>query len=543
MPRGTAIAESRVVRSIRACLGLAVTVSCGGHTAVPADVGVPDTIAVDAAAVDWNLTFDLASTAGPLPATLLGQYDLSGSLFHFDQVPQLATSMKTAGLAEWRVGLGRWEIATQLLPTLTDGTACAPQLAGYPAQAFAPPGTTDLDLIGARDWFTYTDGTPVTVATTADDTRYALAYVRSVIDVATAFGAAPYVDIDLMPRALAANQTPSRTIADYAAACTTTWTNKVSNVRPADPSVFAAAVAGAVKRVIEGSDGEPGRPVPYWEVGNEPDLAYAWDPSVGAFSTYVQTAASTLAALDAYRRATTSSDGAAIRIGLGGFANASTAAMVLPILDGANVPFDFISFHAYLDDPLAIVANIEAVAAARQASAHHQGAELVLSEWGGLTSGSTLDPTTMDVALHHATVLALGAAAGLTHAHHAIFWDFFAADLPGLGILNHDMSPKPVYYAYALLARMIGAGASRLAPIGNTDGRLDGGMGAVLASRDAAGNVWVLLVNRNSSARTATVGATPTAITVFDDPASPPHDVAPTSVIAIPARSIVLVER
>jgi hypothetical protein len=47
-------------------------------------------------------------------------------------------------MAEWRVGLGRWEFATQLLPTLTDGTAC--NLSMWPAASAAPPGTTDLDM-------------------------------------------------------------------------------------------------------------------------------------------------------------------------------------------------------------------------------------------------------------------------------------------------------------------------------------------------------------------------------------------------------------
>ena len=494
-----------------------------------------------APAVDWALTFDPGSTAGTLAPSLLGQYDLSGALFHYDRVPRLPSMMKAAGFAEWRVGLGRWEFATLLLPRLTDGSSCP--LQQYPAAALAPPGTTDLDLIGARDWFTYTDGTPVTLAMTADDSRYRLGYVRSVLDVAAVFGAEPYLDIDHMPRALAANQTPSRTNADWVGACGTTWTNRVSNVRPADPAVFAAAVVGLVKRIVEGSGGEPGRPVRTWEIWNEPELAYAWNPSVGDFGTYLQTAVTTLQTLDAYRRQTANPDGKAIRIGLGSFADASTAAKLLPPLDAAGVPFDFVSFHAYDDDPLVIVAKIEDVAAARRASANHQDVELALSEWGPALDRTTLDPQTMDLALHHATVIALGAAAGLTHAHHSIFWEFYDGAPASLAFIHHDGSPKPAYYAYQLLAQVIGARSSRLAPLGNADGRLDGGMGAVLASRDGAGKVRVLLVNRGAQARTATVGATPTAVTVFDDPARPPHAVAPSAVLTVPPRSLVLVER
>src|SRR5207245_1958732 len=108
---------------------------------------------------------------------LLGQYDLSGALYHYDQVPELPSLMKAAGFAEWRVGVGRWEFGTLALPALTDGTPC--DMSTTLPQSKAPPGATDLDLIAARDWFTYTDGAPVTLAMTADDSRYQLDYVRS----------------------------------------------------------------------------------------------------------------------------------------------------------------------------------------------------------------------------------------------------------------------------------------------------------------------------------------------------------------------------
>ncbi|MBV8201944.1 MAG: PD40 domain-containing protein [Acidobacteria bacterium] len=297
-----------------------------------------------------------------------------------------------------------------------------------------------------------------------------------------------------------------------------------------------------MKRVVEGSGRERGRPVRYWEVWNEPELAYAWNPSVGDFNSYLQTAVMTHQALDAYRRQAANPNGKAIRIGLGSFADASTAAQLLPALDAAGVPFDFISFHAYDDDPLAIVAKIEQVAAARQASAGRQDVELALAEWGPSLDKTTLDPKTMDLALHNATVIALGAAAGLTHAHHSIFWEFDDGEPAALAFIDHHGTPKPAYYAYALLAQVIGAGSARLAPVGAADGRLDGGMGAVLAARDGAGKVRVLLVNRSTAARTATVDAVPTAVTVFDDPARPPHAVAPSAVMTVPPRALLLAE-
>jgi len=510
---------------------LFIACACGGPQKSVVDAAPDVAETSPAQIVDWEIALD-PNGAGPLSPALLGEYDLSGALYRYDLQSKLAPMMKTAGFGEWRVGVGRWEFGSQLLPALTDATPC--DLSLLPAAAAAPQGTTDLDLIKARDWFTYTDGAPVTMNMTADDNRYMLTYVRSVIDVATALGAEAYVDIDHMPRALAANPTPVRTNAEWPDACMITWTNKVSNVRPADPSVFSAAATGLVRRVVEGSGGEPARAVRYWEFWNEPELAYAWNPNVGDLTSYAQTAAAVLIFLDAYRKQTSNANGKAIRIGLGSFANAATAAT---ILTSFPAPFDFVSFHEESDDdPLAMIAHIKSVADARKNSSH-PNAELVLAEWW-----ASLDKTklgAMGLALHHATVLALGAAAGLSRAHHAIFWDYFGAGLPGLGILNYDFSAKPVFWAFALFAEIVGG--TRLAPVAYPDGQLDGGMGAVIAAKDGAGKVRVLFVNRNASSRTASVGAMPATVKVLDDPSSAPHAVAPSNVIVIPARSIVLV--
>src|SRR5439155_15573064 len=105
------------------------------------------------------------------------------------------------------------------------------------------------------------------------------------------------------------------------------------------------------------------------------------------------------------------------------------------------------------------IADVELVAAARRTS-KHPNVELVLAEWAQSLNGSTLDPATMDVALHHATVLALGPPAGLSRAHHAIFWEFIAPGLPNLGIVAHDFTPKPAYWAFALSAPLVTAGSS-----------------------------------------------------------------------------------
>jgi hypothetical protein len=534
-----------VALGLAACSGAALdpdAAAPGDGGAAPSDASDASdpSDASDARSVDWALTFDPSKPAGPLPPTLLGQYDLSGALFHYDQKAPLIPMMRAAGFSEWRVGLGRWEGLTQSLPTLSDGTDCTQGLKSLPTAVFAAAGTTDLDLIQARDWFTFTDGAPVTMEMTADDSRYRLDYIRSVLDVVDGFGVQAYLDIDHMPRALAANQIPVRSAAELTDACGWTWSNKVSNVRPADPDVFAAAVAGLVKRLVEGSDGKPGRPIRNLEFWNEAELGYAWNPHVGDFPSYLVTSVKVLTALDAYRKQTSNADGKAIRIGLGSFAGYQTAGAVL---SGFPAPFDFVSFHLEgSDDPLVMAASIKAVADARKASSHPD-AELLLTEWGYDIAGTTLDPRTMDVPLHHATLLALGAAEGLSHAHHAFFWDFYDVPDYPYAFIHHDFSPKPAYYAFTLLAKLIGRESARLEAAGFADGKLDDGMGAVLAAKGADGIVRVLLVNRAAAARTATVGGAPTAVTVFDDPKQPPRTVAPSSVITVPARSIVLVER
>ena len=545
-PRRTTIGSLRAL-----ALGGAACVALGcGHA--PAHVAdAASDAAADAPAADWVIQVDPSAPAGHLSPALLGQYDLSGRLFDYAGNAALVARMKAIGFAEWRVGLGRWEISTRLLPALTDGSSCAAALAGFPATLMAPAGSTDASLVAERDWFTYT-GAPATLADTADDARYALGYIRGVLDEAAAFGATPFVDIDHMPRALSVDTAFARggTVQGLGDPCFGTWTNHVSNARPADNGVFAAAVVGAVRRVVEGSGGEPPRVAPYWEVWNEPELGYAWDPAAGTLDDYFTMAATTLVQLAAYRAGSTNPAVQALRFGLGSFASAQTAATVIGALDqqalpdGSHVPFDFVSFHSYSNDPLAIVADIQKVAAARAASAHYRGIELALSEWGP-NLASPPPATTMDEPLLVATVLARGAALGLDHAHHSLFFDF----APGLAetLVAQDGTVKPAYYAYAMLNELIGPGSDRLAPAGAPDGALDGGMGAVLAAGNGlAPEVRVLLVNREATARTARIevpgGVPPTSAEVFDDPAAPPHQVDEPGIVTVPPHSLVLVK-
>lgn len=550
--RGT-IAPVRVVPRLTLVAGLVSSVvACGSDPPPVAEDGGVDGGSdatldgePDAASATWTLDLDPTPRAA-VPATLLGHYDLSGALFDFAKVEGLTARMKQAGFSEWRVGVGRWEIGTQVLPTLTDGTPCPTTV--LPPAALAPAGATDLSLLAARDWFV-DDGAPVTLAATADDARYQLAYARKVLDQAAAFGVEPFLDVDLMPRALARNRTPRRTTSVVPDACLATFTNAVSNAAPADDKVFAAAVAGLVRRLVQGGGGEPGRKVRHVEVWNEPEFPYFWDKAhepKGGLDAFFSMAATTLVALDDLRTRSTDPATKALLFGLGSFADAKTAVTVLtafdatPLPDGRHLPFDFVSFHAYDNDPLVVAAKVDAVVAARAATKHYAKTELALAEWSLSLDGKGWDPRGMDAPLHAATVLALAATAGLEHAHRSIFFDYYSG-IP-FGLIGEDRGPKPVFHAYTLLAAVVGA--PRIAVQNAADGRLGGGLGAVLATRGTDGTLRVLVVNRDNAPHPlvltiAGVKASPKAVRVFDTAGAAPS-VRPGAPTTLPARSIAL---
>ncbi|MDH3442166.1 MAG: hypothetical protein OEM63_15510, partial [Gammaproteobacteria bacterium] len=340
--------------------------------------------------------------------------------------------------------------------------------------------------------------------------------------------------------------------------CSASFTNSVSNNEPADPAVFAQAATGLVQRVVEGTGTGTGderpRPVQYWEVWNEPEIATFWEPTLVADpDSFFDMAIATLAELDAYRSATADTNGQAIRIGLGSFVFADTAVATLQSFDPVNIPMDFISFHGYNDDPLVLVDAIGRVATARDNSTNYQDIELVFAEWGpdlATRAGDQQYAATMDPALHAATVVALGASLGLDRSHNAIFYDFFPA--VALGLIDNAGTPRPLYRAYELMAKLVTDNAERLTVTGLPDGRLDAGMGAVLVAQDSqSGVVRALLVNRNASSRAVKitldgVDATPAQLFVFDASANPadslPTVQAPGATFTLPARSVAVAE-
>lgn len=497
----------------------------GGDAAIPAPT--------------WEVGVDSAHPGAALPPALLGQYDLAGALWHYDQVPGLVAAMGTVGFPEWRVSVERWEGRSEMFPTTSTGTTCT-----YPEPSvFVPSGWTDLNLIQARDWFT-DDGMPVTAADTMNDARYALDYARSVLDVAAAFGAEPFVSIDAMPMAMAIGQTPYRTD------CYWSFWNGVTNSPPVDPNVFAAAAVGLVQRLVLGSGGQPGRKVRYFEIWNEPDGAF-WDGSLDPdHSIFYATEAATLTALAQFRA---SSNHPELRFGFAGFASATSAIQAIQKLDTTTpaVPLDFLSFHSYNTDPIGIAHDAENVMAAVKATTHYANIEVALTEWGPgqdieNNDESRLNPNeayahSIDPALHAATAVARFATAGVTHAHHVFFWDFFPFRIRGL--YQNDLQTRPQYYAFKLLADTIGSG-NRILPV--TSGASDTQI--VLATQDSGGHFHVLLVNRDTTGQVARVSfagtpATASTVRLYDDPAGVIQPgTAAGDVVTVPAQSIVQLE-
>jgi hypothetical protein len=286
--------------------------------------------------------------------------------------------------------------------------------------------------------------------------------------------------------------------------------------------------------------------VTYFELWNEPEGFWdsSFDPDGSIFRTTMVT---TLNALAAFR---TQSGHSELRFGLAGYALASTAIQNLPVFDAMGLPLDFISFYSYNTDPIALAHDIENVIAARATTTNYRNIEVALTEWGpGFDiehdDESRLNPdlayaASIDPALHAATVLARAAVAGLAHAHHVFFWDFFPFRIRGL--FSNTVQPVPPYYGFALFAAAIANEARLLSTGGATDTRI------VLATRDSGGTAHVLLVNRDAVSAVVEVAidgiaTAPSRVRIYDDPAGAIHDTQATgTAVAMPAKSIALID-
>jgi hypothetical protein len=317
-----------------------------------------------------------------------------------------------------------------------------------------------------------------------------------------------------------------------------------------DPNVFAAGAVGLVQRLVLGSDGEAGRKVRYFEIWNEPEGAF-WDSALDPdYSVFYAMEQATLTGLAQFRA---SSGHAELRFGFAGFAGPQMAIQAIQKFDAMTppVPLDFLSFHAYDTDPIVIADAIDSVVAAVKATTHYPNIEVAVTEWGPAqdienNGESRLDPNegyahSIAPALHAATVLARAATAGISHAHHVFFWDFFPFRIRGL--YQNDLQTRPQYYAFSMMASVIGSGDSRILPVtGASDTQI------VLAAQDASGHVHVLLVNLDTTSQVVRVsmGATPaipSAVHLYSDPSGVIQPAAATGdTVTIPAQSIALVD-
>ncbi len=518
--------------------------SCGSGGGSGTGSDTPTPIVIE---VDWEIDVDSNQPEITLDSALIGQYELSGAALDFENVGGLIDTMSQAGFgagADWRVSIGRWELGTELFDSLSDGSPCPNILPGSQSNF-----SSILDLISSRDWFTFDDGSPVGLDDIQDD-RFSLDYVRSVIDTASNFGATPFVSIDHMPRALSVTQTPNLTN------CSATFTNSVNNNEPMDPNVFAAAVTGLVDRVVEGTGTKTGddrpRNAQYWEVWNEPEFGFFWEPTLASDpDLFFNMAIPLLLQLDSYRNSSSEQDVQDLKFGIGSFALDETAVSVIQSFDVANIPLDFISFHEYNDDPLVLVEAIEAVQLTLDNSTNYQNLELALAEWGpdlATRAGDHAYATSINPALHAATVILLGSAAGLDRSHNAIFYNYNTSI--ALGMIDNNGVPRPLYRAYEMMALLIDSNKQRLVVEGMSNGKLDAGLGAQMVTRDIlTGEVKALFVNRNSSVRIVRMSidgtaSQPNELFVFeatDDPADPLRSVpVSTTEFEIPPGSLVL---
>ncbi len=234
-------------------------------------------------------------------------------------------------------------------------------------------------------------------------------------------------------------------------------------VEPNDYAAWQELIVALVKRY-------QGR-VRYWEVGNEPDLG---EPGGCPFrfqpESYVRFYEQTAAAI---RQADSQAK-------VGGPALANWRSPLLPALLQAaaagRTPLDFVSWHIYNSDPLAVRATIEGVKAL---VAQHPGLkpELILNEWNMSLANPVLDPR-FQPAFILETIWQMKEG-GLDyscyyhirdyHVQRATFARFLSPEgasamarwwnrMPQFdGLFDYQNALRPAYFAFKLLSRERGA--------------------------------------------------------------------------------------
>lgn len=450
-----------------------------------------------------------------------GAYDLSGAIYDYASVPGLVAATQPLGFSSWRVGLGRWEIGSEMFPVVpVAGGAtmnCPPTPFPMQASQFA-----NLDaLLARRDYFQLTvdHDTPGAVdqADLDEPANYHFEYLDSVLDQAEAFGVEPYLNIDMVPRVLA------RRTAPVVQTCDNTFRNGVTNGPPLDNNVHAYTIIRVLQHVLDGwPSNSPPRNVRRVELGNEPDfLDYFWGGTQAEFFAWYTTVASVLA--QARTVAGPGSPWANIRIGGGSFAlavgqsNTWIPAFLAHLDANPGAPLEFLSFHSYKDTgPLVLLDMFQTFTELKANPVHNNryaNTNMLLTEWGPDLNhlGDAAFNLSMDAPLVHAYALAGAHALRFEMTHKTFFYNYlYSASLGAAftyGSLTYDVMETPNAHVYELFnqfyATPLIVDAPATLPQG---GALEG---IAVAGLNAGGNILQMIaVNTLTQPRTLSLAFT-----------------------------------
>lgn len=236
-------------------------------------------------------------------------------------------------------------------------------------------------------------------------------------------------------------------------------------VEPNDYAAWEALIEALVRHYKNRGTGEI-----YWEVGNEPDIGedggcpYLFQPE--NYARYYEHT------VNAVRRADPTAK-------VGGPALANWKSPILPELlkqaSERKLPLDFVSWHIYNSDPLAIRGTIDGVKALL---AKHPGLkpELILNEWNMSLSNPVLDPRFQPAFILESIWQMKDAGLDYScyyhirdyHVDHPRFAKFMtpagAANMARWwnrmpqydGLFDYQNTMRPSYFAFKLLSRLKG---------------------------------------------------------------------------------------
>ena len=225
----------------------------------------------------------------------------------------------------------------------------------------------------------------------------------------------------------------------------------VDHYRPNDIQDWLHYVQNVVERYDgDGVDDAPGSPrINYWEVWNEPNIAFFWQPKPDAAEYF--------ALLSATYQTIKAADPTA-KVVLGGLANADSGYLQALYTLGAAPYFDVVSVHlySYPANGIAPVQNALASVRATMNANGDQNKPLWLTEIGWSDAPNAWGAPTVsqdEVAAFVTAVYSAPLPADL------IFWYNFRNIFPNstdvehnFGLVNADFTPKPAFKAYEALS-------------------------------------------------------------------------------------------